>query len=118
MSGDLTRWAEEEGVLLLNCALTVGAKKKDSHLRDWKDFTDRVIKLLSDKRDNLVFLLWGRDAQAKANPRARLIDRSRHCVLPGYHPTAPGDLFFGCRHFSRTNDCLRRQGLPPIDWRP
>lgn len=84
MSGDLTRWAVEEGVLPMNCSLTTGARKdREWHAELWRGFTDAAIKLLSDTRSNLVFLLWGSKAKAKVRPRKGLIARSRHCVLEG-----------------------------------
>lgn len=113
-SGDLTKWAEE-GVLLLNTALTVRAHRANSH-KDcgWTWFTDSVIKILSDKRDNLVFILWGANARSKK----ALIDRSRHLVLECAHPSPLSAFsgFFGCRHFSKTNEYLAAHGKTPIDW--
>jgi uracil-DNA glycosylase len=113
-SGDLTRWAER-GVLLLNAVLTVSPGKPASHAgKGWEQFTDRVIGELSDRRDGVVFLLWGKYAQQKGE----IVDRGRHHVLTAAHPSpysASG--FFGCRHFSQANAHLEKQGLPPIDWR-
>ena len=115
MSGspDLRPWAEQ-GVLLLNSVLTVRAAQPASHSRiGWQTFTDAVIKLISDRCDGVVFLLWGNYARSKAG----LIDTSRHHVLEAAHPSplAKG-AFFGCRHFSRTNEILQAEGKTPIDW--
>ncbi len=115
MSGspDLTPWARQ-GVLLLNAVLTVRAGQPTSHSRiGWAEFTDAVIRTLSDQRDGLVFLLWGNFARSKS----ALIDTSRHSVLEAPHPSplARG-AFFGCRHFSKANQILVNQGLSPIDW--
>ena len=115
MSGatNLEPWARQ-GVLLLNSVLTVQASLPTSHSRiGWQEFTDAVIRYLSQNRSGLVFLLWGRFAQEKA----ALIDQSRHHVLMAAHPSplARG-AFFGCRHFSKTNQILVSEGLEPIDW--
>lgn len=113
-SGDLTKWAKE-GVLLLNTALTVRAHRANSH-KDcgWTWFTDNVIKILSDRRENLVFILWGGNARSKKP----LIDRSKHLVLECAHPSPLSAFngFFGCRHFSKTNAYLAAHGKTPIDW--
>lgn len=113
-SGDLTKWAKE-GVLLLNTALTVRAHRANSH-RDcgWTWFTDNVIKIVSDKREHVVFILWGANARSKKP----LIDRSKHLVLECAHPSPLSAFngFFGCRHFSKTNDYLKAHGIAPIDW--
>lgn len=111
--GSLRAWAEQ-GVFLLNAVLTVKAGAAASHSGiGWNIFTDAVIKILSDKKDGLVFLLWGNFAKTKRD----LIDRSKHTVLEAAHPSplARG-AFFGCRHFSKTNEALISQGLTPIDW--
>ena len=111
--GSLRGWAQQ-GVFLLNAALTVRAGQPTSHSRiGWTEFTDAVIRTLSDQRQGLVFLLWGNYARSK---RA-LIDTSRHTVLEAPHPSplARG-AFFGCRHFSKTNHILQSEGLSPIDW--
>jgi uracil-DNA glycosylase len=112
--GDLTHWAQQ-GVLLLNATLTVRANEPNSHAQiGWQGFTDEVIKLLSAKRENLVFLLWGKFAQEKIS----LIDETRHYVMKAAHPS-PFSVekgFYGCRHFSRTNQYLMKQGIAPIDW--
>ena len=115
MSGcpDLRKWAEQ-GVLLLNAVLTVRCGEPASHSRiGWQEFTDAVIRYLSDNREGIVFLLWGNYARSKKN----LIDTSRHTVLEAAHPSplARG-AFFGCRHFSRTNEILKSEGKTPIDW--
>ena len=115
MSGcpDLRKWAEQ-GVLLLNAVLTVRCGEPASHSRiGWQEFTDAVIRYLSDNCEGIVFLLWGNYAKSKKN----LIDTSRHTVLEAAHPSplARG-AFFGCRHFSRTNEILTAEGKTPIDW--
>ena len=109
----LRGWAEQ-GVFLLNAVLTVRAGQPTSHSRiGWAEFTDAVIRTLSDRREGLVFLLWGNFARSKRE----LIDTGRHTVLEAAHPSplARG-AFFGCRHFSQTNRILQSQGLAPIDW--
>ncbi|MBQ4184417.1 MAG: uracil-DNA glycosylase, partial [Bacteroidales bacterium] len=115
MSGrpNLEKWARQ-GVLLLNTALTVLSGSPASHSRiGWQEFTDAVIKTVSERCDGVVFLLWGRFAQSKAS----LIDSSRHLVLMASHPSPlAGGAFFGCRHFSKTNDYLISRGKSPIDW--
>ena len=111
--GSLQGWAEQ-GVFLLNAILTVKAGQAASHSGiGWQRFTDAVIKTLSDRRDGIVFLLWGKFARSKKE----LIDTSRHYVLEAAHPSplARG-AFFGCRHFSKTNEILIENGLEPIDW--
>jgi uracil-DNA glycosylase len=113
-SSDLTKWAEQ-GVLLVNAILTVRANEPASHQnKGWETFTNAVIRDLNDKRRNLVFLLWGNYAQAKES----LIDSSRHYILKAAHPSplSAHRGFFGCRHFSRTNQILAEQGLNEIDW--
>lgn len=112
-SGSLERWAEQ-GVFLLNAVLTVRAGAPASHGNiGWTQFTDAVIKKLSDKREGIVFLLWGNFARSKRS----IIDTNRHFVLEAAHPSplAKG-AFFGCRHFSRTNAILEAQGKAPINW--
>jgi uracil-DNA glycosylase len=113
-NGNLERWAKQ-GVLLLNATLTVRAGSPGSHQnKGWETFTDAVIKLISDKRENVVFLLWGAFAQKKGD----LIDRTKHLVLMSAHPSpfSADRGFFGCRHFSKTNEYLRSKGLKEIDW--
>ena len=115
MSGypDLEKWARQ-GVLLLNAVLTVRAGLAASHSKiGWEEFTDAVIRYISDNCEGVVFLLWGNFARSKSV----LIDRSRHHVLEAAHPSplARG-AFFGCRHFSQANALLTAQGKKPIDW--
>ena len=115
MSGrpNLENWARQ-GVLLLNSILTVEAGKAASHRGiGWQEFTDAVIRTLSERRQGIVFLLWGNFAKAKA----ALIDSSKHHVLQAAHPSPlAGGAFFGCRHFSKTNQILVSEGKAPIDW--
>ena len=115
MSGypDLEKWARQ-GVLLLNAVLTVRAGQPTSHSKiGWQEFTDAVIRYISDNCEGVVFLLWGNFARTKS----ALIDHSKHHVLEAAHPSplARG-AFFGCRHFSQTNALLASRGLRPIDW--
>jgi len=112
--GDLTKWASQ-GVLLVNAMLTVRADTPTSHHnKGWEKFTDAVIRNLSEKRKNLIFLLWGNYAQLKES----LIDSNRHYILKAAHPSplSASRGFFGCRHFSKTNEILAEQGLNGIDW--
>ena len=115
MSGypDLEKWARQ-GVLLLNAVLTVRAGQPASHSSiGWTEFTDAVIKYISDHCTGVVFLLWGNFARSKK----ALIDTSRHYVLEAAHPSPLAwGAFFGCRHFSKTNEILAREGKTPIDW--
>ena len=115
MSGspDLTPWAQQ-GVLLLNAMLTVQAGAPASHRgKGWEQFTDAVIKYISDNCNGVVFLLWGGFARNKRE----LIDTSRHYVLEAAHPSPlAGGAFFGCRHFSRTNEILLNEHKTPINW--
>ena len=113
--GNLTRWAEQ-GVLLLNAALTVRANEPFSHANfGWADFTDAVIQKISDEKIGIIFLLWGKFAQAKQI----FIDETRHFVLKAAHPSpfSAHTGFFGCKHFSKTNEFLVKQGFSPIDWK-
>ena len=112
--GDLTKWAKQ-GVFLLNASLTVRAGDPMSHSKiGWAEFTNTVIRKISDLKDHVVFLLWGKFAQEKRV----LIDESKHLVLKAAHPSPLSVTgFLGCRHFSKTNELLRQQGLEPIDWR-
>jgi uracil-DNA glycosylase len=116
MSGatDLTPWARQ-GVLMLNSILTVRAGTAASHSKiGWETFTDAVIRCVSDNCDGVVFLLWGNFARSKKV----LIDTSKHTVLEAAHPSPlAGGAFFGCRHFSKTNEILAAEGKTPIDWR-
>jgi uracil-DNA glycosylase len=112
--GNLIHWARQ-GVLLLNATLTVRANQAGSHQnKGWETFTDAAIKTLSEKREGLVFLLWGNYACAKEI----LIDSSKHHILKAPHPSpfSASRGFFGCKHFSKTNQLLRETGLPEIDW--
>lgn len=111
--GSLRGWAEQ-GVFLLNAILSVKAGVPTSHSRiGWDIFTDAVIRILSEQRTGIVFLLWGNFARSKKC----LIDTSKHFVFEAAHPSplARG-AFFGCKHFSKTNEALISQGLTPIDW--
>ncbi len=113
-TGNLTRWAEQ-GVFLLNASLTVRAGDPSSHSKiGWTTFTDAVIKIISSQKKDVVFLLWGRFAQEKQ----LLIDETKHHVLKAAHPSpfSVDKGFFGCRHFSKTNNFLMKDGLDPIDW--
>lgn len=113
-NGDLSHWAEQ-GVLLLNATLTVRAGEAASHQgRGWERFTDAAIAALSSGRTGLIFLLWGRHAQAKE----ALIHQDRHYVLKAAHPSplSAHRGFLGCGHFSATNEILQAQGGQPIDW--
>ena len=111
-SGDLTRWAEQ-GVLLLNTTLTVRAGTANSH-KDlgWQEFTDAVIKALSEHREHIVFMLWGNDAKEKK----RLIDTERHHIIESYHPAAGQRYKFKKHQFTCCNAYLKQQGLDEIDW--
>ena len=113
-NGNLTRWADQ-GVLLLNATLTVEAGKAGSHQgKGWETFTDAAIKALSDRREGLVFMLWGSYAQQKG----RVIDRSKHLVLESSHPSPLSVYrgFDGCGHFKKANQYLQSHGQEPIDW--
>lgn len=112
--GNLTSWAAQ-GVLLLNAALTVRAGEPFSHAAyGWAEFTDNVIRILSEKKENLVFLLWGNFARQKEV----LIDETKHLVLRAAHPSpfSADRGFFGCKHFSKTNEWLVKNNLDPINW--
>ena len=114
-TGNLEPWAKQ-GVLLLNATLTVRANQAGSHQKHgWENFTDAVIKVLSEKRKGLVFLLWGKFAQAKE----LLIDKSKHHILKAPHPSpfSVHSGFFGCKHFSKTNELLKKEGHEEINWR-
>jgi uracil-DNA glycosylase len=113
-TGDLTSWANQ-GVLLLNTVLTVRENEAGSHSRiGWLNFTDAVIKKISDKKSGIIFLLWGKYAQEKKS----LIDVSKHFILEAAHPSplSAHNGFFGCKHFSKTNELLVMQGENAIDW--
>lgn len=114
VTGNLEYWARQ-GVLLLNALLTVRANQPASHHHiGWETFTDKVIMKLSSEKSGIVFLLWGRYAQDKSC----LIDASKHYILKAAHPSpfSAHSGFFGCRHFSKTNELLTTQGKTPIDW--
>ncbi len=113
-TGNLEPWAKQ-GVLLLNATLTVRANQAGSHQKQgWENFTDTAIKALSEKRKGLIFLLWGKFAQAKE----MLIDTSKHHVLKAPHPSpfSVHSGFYGCKHFSKTNEILRKENLSAINW--
>jgi uracil-DNA glycosylase len=113
-NGCLEKWAKQ-GVLLLNATLTVEAGKPLSHANvGWETFTDKVIKVLNEHRSGLVFLLWGSQAQRKGQG----IDPTRHYILKAPHPSplSAHRGFFGCHHFSKTNELLRKMNKPEIDW--
>jgi len=114
--GDLTRWAQR-GVFLLNASLTVRQGEPMSHAQiGWATFTDTVISRLSEKREKLVFMLWGKFAKEKSV----LIDEKKHLVLKAAHPSplSAHQGFLGCRHFSEANQYLVKNGIDPIDWQP
>lgn len=114
-SGELTKWAKS-GVLLLNTVLTVREGQANSHkVKGWEMLTDRVIELLNEREQPIVFLLWGRNARDKA----RLITNSRHLVLQCAHPSPLSAFngFFGCGHFKKANEFLEKNGIEPVDWR-
>ena len=113
-NGDLTKWANE-GVLLMNTSLTVREHQANSHSKcGWAWFTDSVIKLISTQKEHVVFILWGGNARSKKP----LIDRSKHYIIECVHPSplSAYNGFFGSKPFSKTNDYLISNGLPPIDW--
>ena len=114
-NGNLEPWAKQ-GVFLLNATLTVRANIAGSHQKKgWEIFTDTVIKTISNEKSGIVFLLWGSFAQAKAN----LIDSQKHYILKAVHPSplsANRGGWFGCKHFSKTNEILINEGLEPINW--
>ena len=113
-TGNLTRWAEQ-GVLLLNATLTVRASQAGSHQgKGWEEFTDSVIKIISEKSENVVFILWG----SYAIKKKALINASKHCILTAPHPSPLSSYrgFFGCKHFSQTNTYLTSKGKTPIEW--
>ena len=112
--GFLKAWAKQ-GVLLLNNTLTVEAGKAGSHKgKGWEEFTDKIIALLNEEREHLVFLLWGRFAGEKGS----FVDTDKHCVLKAPHPSpfSADRGFFGCQHFSKANEYLKSKGLTEIDW--
>lgn len=112
--GDLTRWAKQ-GVLLLNATLTVRAQSPGSHQHQgWEHFTDAVIQKLNAAKSDIVYILWGKYAQQKG----AIIDETKNLVLKAAHPSpfSAHNGFFGCQHFSKTNDYLAKLGKKPIDW--
>lgn len=112
--GNLESWADQ-GVLLLNATLTVRAGEAGSHQKKgWETFTDAVIARISQHKNSVVFILWGRYAQAKE----ALIDEKKHLVLKAAHPSpfSAYNGFFGCRHFSKSNHFLKKRGIEPVDW--
>ncbi|XP_042392891.1 uracil-DNA glycosylase, mitochondrial-like [Zingiber officinale] len=114
LNGNLERWAAQ-GVLLLNTVLTVRNHQANSHAKKgWEPFTDAIIRTISQKKSGVVFLLWGNSAQEKS----RMIDGSKHHILKAAHPSglSANRGFFGCRHFSQTNQILEKLGLSPIYW--
>ncbi|WP_268036619.1 uracil-DNA glycosylase [Algoriphagus sp. PAP.12] len=113
-NGDLSRWAKQ-GVFLLNATLTVRAHQAGSHQKKgWEEFTDSVIRSISQEREDVVFLLWGAYAQKKAD----LIDSNKHLILKAPHPSplSAHRGFLGCRHFSKANEYLSSKGIDPIVW--
>ena len=113
-SGNLEKWAKQ-GVLLLNATLTVRAHQAGSHQNQgWETFTDAVIRTVSEKKSNVVFMLWGNYAQAKES----LIDAGKHCILKTVHPSplSASRGFFGSKHFSKANAFLIKSGISPVDW--
>lgn len=113
-NGNLERWAKQ-GVFLLNSVLTVTANEANSHKKfGWQKFTDRVIQLISEERNGVVFMLWGAQAQKKVD----LIDESKHHILKSVHPSPLSAYrgFFGCKHFSKANELLVLQQINPINW--
>ena len=113
-TGNLDNWAKQ-GVLLLNATLTVRANQAGSHQhKGWEGFTDAVIKAVSEQKEHIVFLLWGKYAQDKG----AIIDRNKHNILMAPHPSpfSAHSGFFGCRHFSKTNEYLKSIGASPINW--
>jgi uracil-DNA glycosylase len=114
--GNLTKWANQ-GVFLLNASLSVRASEPMSHAKiGWAEFTDAVIKAISQHKKGIIFLLWGKFAQEKQY----LLDASKNFILKAAHPSplSAHNGFFGCRHFSKTNELLIKQGIHPIDWNP
>lgn len=114
-NGDLEKWAHQ-GVLLLNASLTVRQNEPGSHSKiGWLQFTNQVIKKISEEKQGVIFLLWGKFAQEKQS----LIDETKHYILKAAHPSpySAANGFFGCKHFSRTNELLLKQQKNPIDWK-
>jgi uracil-DNA glycosylase len=114
-NGNLEKWAQQ-GVLLLNASLTVRQNEPGSHAGiGWLQFTDDIIKKISNEKEGIVFLLWGKFAQQKQS----LIDETKHYVLKAAHPSpfSASNGFFGCKHFSKTNELLMKQHKAPVDWK-
>lgn len=114
-TGELSAWAKQ-GVLLINTVLTVRENSPESHKnKGWEKFTDSVIQHISEKKEHVVFILWGNNAKIKT----QLIDTSKHCILSAAHPSplSASRGFFGCKHFSKTNEYLISKNIEPIDWR-
>ncbi|WP_027422131.1 uracil-DNA glycosylase [Lachnobacterium bovis] len=113
-NGFLEKWAKQ-GVLMLNTVLTVRAHQANSHKgHGWEEFTDAIIRAVNEKDDPVVFLLWGRPAQMKE----KMVTNPKHLVLKAPHPSPLSAYrgFFGCKHFSQTNEFLEKNGFKPIDW--
>ena len=113
-NGYLTKWAKQ-GVLLLNTVLTVRAHQANSHRGiGWEEFTDAAIRVLNEQERPIVYLLWGKPAQAKKS----MLNNPKHLILEAPHPSPLSAYrgFFGCQHFSKTNEFLKENGLEPIDW--
>ena len=113
-NGDLTSWAED-GALLINTILTVEESKPKSHHKlGWEIFTDNLIKFISKNCKDVVFILWGSSAIKKE----KIIDKSKHHILSGVHPSPLSSYrgFFGCKHFSKTNEILKSLGKKQINW--
>ncbi|OGN59440.1 MAG: uracil-DNA glycosylase [Chlamydiae bacterium RIFCSPHIGHO2_12_FULL_27_8] len=115
--GNLEKWAEE-GVLLLNSTLTVREKEPKSHYNmGWEIFTDKIVEILANKEDPIVFLLWGKSAKDKINNVKNLISQKKHLILTAAHPSFySAHNFFGCRHFSKTNEFLKIHNKKEINW--
>ena len=113
-NGDLSAWTKQ-GVLLLNATLTVRANQAGSHQKKgWENFTDAIIKSISENRNNVVFMLWGNYAKQKA----ACVNRSKHLILEAAHPSPLARTgFSGCGHFSKANEYLIKNNIQPIDWR-
>ncbi len=112
--GNLEKWAQQ-GVLMINTTLTVRAHEAMSHAgKGWEEFTDATIKALSEEKEHIIFLLWGRHARTKKV----LINNDKHTILEAAHPSpfSATNGFFGCNHFKQVNDILKKLGKPPIDW--
>ena len=113
-NGYLKKWADQ-GVLLLNTVLTVRAHQANSHQgRGWEEFTDAIIRAVNEQDRPIVYLLWGRPAQMKKS----MLNNPKHLILTAPHPSPLSAYrgFFGCKHFSQTNEFLKKNGVEPIDW--